>query len=131
MSDQTPPEEPGQEPSQQPLEEPTAELPREPAAEPELGAEPAPVVASPRWQDRVLGVRGVAAVAAGALLVGGLGGFALGHVVDQDRGDWRQGGSGWHRGPGGQGGGPDGWGPQRGPGQQQPPPWRRDRDSRR
>ncbi len=132
MSDQTP-----QEPGQQPADEPTAELPREPdaaSAPPpaEPVTEPAPAEPATRWQDRVLGVRGVVAVATGALLLGGLGGFALGHVVDGDRGDWRQGGPAWQRGPGGHGGGPGGgWGPQRRPGQQQAPPSRQDRDSDR
>ncbi len=131
MSDQTPQESDGR-PGEPTPEEPTAELPREQEAAPAAAPAAAAATAAPGWQDRVLGMRGVAAVAAGALLLGGLGGFALGHVVDHDRDDWRQGGPGWHRGPGGQGGGPGGgWGPQRGPGQQQPPPWRQDRDSRR
>jgi hypothetical protein len=74
---------------------------------------PAPV-ATLRLRDRVLGMRGVAAVALAGLIVGGGGGFALGAVTqgDDDR-----------MGPGGGFGGPPGQfqqfpnGPQGGPGQ--------------
>lgn len=57
-----------------------------PPADP--ATDPAPS-AKPRLRDRVLGWRGVAAVAAASLIMGGVGGVVLGHVsasADDERG---------------------------------------------
>ncbi len=62
--------------------EPTTEPPEppEPAAKPKT-----------RLRDRVLGIRGIAAVGLAGLVLGGLGGAAIGAAVDDDGG---------HHGPG-------------------------------
>lgn len=139
MSDQPPaPEEPAAtdpgtaDPGPADQDADTAPLPAQPQAapRPEPAASPSQV---PAWRDRVLGLRGIVAVAIASLIVGGLGGFALGRIGDQDD-EWRRGGMGWHHGPGGmpdrgeQGRGPHqgppGWGPQQGwgPAEQWGPP---------
>ena len=55
-----------------------------PTPAPPVASDPAPVATAPapRFRDRVLGIRGVAAVALAGLVIGGGGGFALGAVTD-------------------------------------------------
>ena len=127
MSEPQTPEPEGSTPTGDSVDQPTDQTAdatvEQPGEQPIAPAPAAPSYAGPPatpWRERVLGAKGVAAVAVGALLVGGLGGFALGRVVHHDRGDWRQGGPGWHGGPGGQFGGQFGprgqVGPPGGPG---------------
>ena len=73
------------------------EPPVEPQAQPpvEPPVEPAPASEKTPWRDRVLGMRGVVAVALASLVVGGLGGLTLSRVVDDGHDEWR---GGWHHG---------------------------------
>ena len=88
-----------------------------PMSDPIPDAEPpAPVPARTPWRERVLGLRGVLAVSAASLIMGGLGGAAITSLVDDDRdgpGDRREGRhdrphGGWGGGPGHPGGPPGG-----------------------
>lgn len=78
MSDDVDPAAP---PSPEPAPEPTSTGPTAPARVP--------------WRDRVLGWRGVLAVALASLILGGLGGAALTVLVDDDEAR-----DGWRHGPG-------------------------------
>lgn len=106
MSEQQPPEE---QPAEQSAEQPAR------SEQPAYAVPAAAAAAGPRWSDRTLGLPAVVAIALATLLlgglVGGLGGLAVGRVLDRhDRWD----GPMWHhrdqgfRGPGGMDG-------QRGP----------------
>jgi hypothetical protein len=55
-----------------------------PPPEPTPDETPEPAAARTRWRDRVVGFRGVLAVAAAGLILGGLGGTAIGVVVSGD-----------------------------------------------
>lgn len=113
----------------EPTDEPTARLDPTPAAPAEPAAQeatPQQAPATARWRSPSRTAAAGAAVA--ALLVGGVGGFAIGHAAaDSGSGTTRsgfpgpgQGGFGGQGGPGGQGGQPgqggQGW--QGGPGGQ-------------
>jgi hypothetical protein len=80
----------------EPMTDPV-EPPVEPQAQPpvEPPVEPAPASEKTTWRDRVLGMRGVVAVALASLVVGGLGGLTLSRVVDDGHDEWR---GGWHNG---------------------------------
>jgi len=93
----------------------------EPAAEPTEPPETPPTQTKTRLRDRVLGIRGIAAVGLAGLVLGGLGGAAIGVAVDDDGdhgrpvrfGSQMPGGDGRH--------GPDGgFLPPGGPGQAPP-----------
>lgn len=67
--------------------------PTPPQGEPETHAQPAPV--KPRLRDRVLGMRAVAGVALATLVLGGLGGAAIGAAAGDDSPGERQGDHGF------------------------------------
>jgi hypothetical protein len=79
--------------------------------------EPAPV--RPGWKERVVGLRATIAVALATVILGGAGGYALGHV--SAGGDTGRGGPGGFRGGPGQQQFPGGPGQQQLPGQQGQP----------
>ena len=100
----------------------------EPTPSHEAAPQP-PAAPTTRFRDRVYGVRGLAAVAVGGVILGGLGGYAINAATDHGGPDGRMG----RFGPGGQGGpggpgmpggrpGPGGFNGQLPPGGQMPQP---------
>ncbi len=82
----------------------------DPTPDPSPEPTPPPATERTRWRDRALGFRGVLAVAAASLILGGLGGAAITAVAsgdDHDRGpahsDFRDGDRQPRGGPGGPG----------------------------
>lgn len=104
MTEPTNPQEPS--PDAEPAQEQTQAQPPVPVGPslPPAPPFPPPVAAAPktRFRDRVLGMRGVAAVAVAGLIIGGAGGAVLGAVTsgDDDRDGGRFGGPGGFGGPG-------------------------------
>jgi hypothetical protein len=80
--------EPGAQPGAQPGSQPAYAMPL-PAGYPTYAA-----AQRPRFADQVMGMRAVVATSLACLVVGGLGGFALGHATGDDH-------NGFGRAPGG------------------------------